>query len=113
MLFQQGQETLYGIRSKSVILADISRKSTYTYNGKWTNTSEAIVQAVAEATRAPIQAMAVARAERTQNVGPRLGRAMMKHPTFNWEAEDKYNELKNSRPEVNNIFKSYSMPQAE
>ena len=54
-----------------------------------TNTNEAIVQAVAEERRAPIQAMAVAGAERTQNAGPRLGRPMMKQPTFNWEGEDK------------------------
>ena len=37
-----------------------------------TNTNEAIVQAVAKATGAVIQVIAVARAERTPNVGPRL-----------------------------------------
>ena len=37
----------------------------------------------------------------------------MKQPIFNLEAEDKYNELKNFRLEVNNIFKLYSMPQTE
>ena len=68
-------------------------------------TNEAIVQAVAEATRTAIQAMAVARAERTQNTGPRVGGPMMKEPTFNWEAEDRNNKLKNFRIEVNNIFK--------
>ena len=78
-----------------------------------TNTKETIVQAVAEATRAAIQSMAVARAERTQNSGLRLGRSVMRQPTFNWEAGDKYNELKNFRLEVSNIFKSYSMSQAE
>ena len=57
--------------------------------------------------------MAAAAAERTQNVGPRLGRLIIKQPAFNWEAVDKYNELKNSRPEVISIFKSYSTPQAE
>ena len=45
-----------------------------------TNTNEAIVQALAEATRAAIQVMTVARAERTQNVGPRLGESIMKNP---------------------------------
>ena len=78
-----------------------------------TNTNEEIVQAVAEVMRAAMQAMAVARPERTQNAGPRLGRPMMKQPTFNWEVKVKYNELKNFRLEVNNIFKSYSTPQAE
>ena len=57
--------------------------------------------------------MATAGAEGAQNVGPRLGGPIMKQPTFNWKAKDKYNELKNVRQEVNNIFKSYSMLQAE
>ena len=57
--------------------------------------------------------MAASRAERTQNVGPRLGRPLMKQPTFNWEAEDKYNELINFRQLINSIFKSYSTSQAE
>ena len=54
-----------------------------------------ILQVVAEATREAIQAISVARAGRTQNVGFRLGRPMNKHPTFSREAEDKYNGLKN------------------
>ena len=37
---------------------------------------------LAEAARATIQVMAAARAERTQNVGPRLGRPIMKQKTF-------------------------------
>ena len=78
-----------------------------------TNTNEVIVQAMAEAIRAAIQAMAVAGAERTQNVGPRPGGPMTKQSTFNWEADNKYKELKYFRLEVNNILKSYSMPQAE
>ena len=64
-------------------------------------------------TRAVIQAIAVARAEGTQNVGPRLGRHMMKQLTFNWEAEDEYSELMNFRIKVNIRFKSYGMAQAE
>ena len=59
-----------------------------------TSANEAKVQAVAEATRATIEAMAAARAERTQNAGPRLGRPVIKQPTFNWEAEDRFNELR-------------------
>ena len=38
---------------------------------------------------------------------------MMKEPTFNWEAEDKYSEVKNFRLDVNNLYKSYNMPQTE
>ena len=43
-----------------------------------TNTNKAIAQELAEATKAVIQAIALAGAERTQNVGPRLGGPMMK-----------------------------------
>ena len=78
-----------------------------------TNTNEVIPQAAAEATRAAVQAIAVAGAERPQNVGPRLGRPVMKQPNFIWEAEDKYNTFKNFRLVVNNIFKLCSKPQTE
>ena len=77
------------------------------------NTHEVIAQAVAEASRAAIQAIATVGNERAQNMGPRLGRPAMKQPNFNWEAEDKYNKLKNFRLEVNHIFKSYNTPQTE
>ena len=52
---------------------------------------------MAEPARAAVHDMAVARAENitrhkvTQNMGPKIGRPLMKHPTFIWEAEDKYN----------------------
>ena len=38
---------------------------------------------------------------------------MMKQTTFNWDTDDKYNELKNFRLEVYNVFKSYDMPDVE
>ena len=66
-----------------------------------------------EAVRMTIQAMDAAGAKRTQNEGPRLDRPIMKQPTLNWVAEDKYYELKNFKLEVNSIFKSYNMPHAE
>ena len=62
---------------------------------KQSNTNEIIAKAMAEAARVTIQAMAAAGAQSTQNVGPRMGRPIMKQPTFNWEAKDKYDELKN------------------
>ena len=70
---------------------------------------------MAEVTRAAIQAMAVATVEKNIKCETQTWqtRPMMKQPTFNWEAEDKYNELKNVRLEVNNIFKSYDMPWAK
>ena len=53
--------------------------------------SEAITKAVAEVSKAAIQAMAAATAERPQSVaGPKIGGPTMEQPTFNWEAEDKY-----------------------
>ena len=48
-----------------------------------TNSNEAIALIVAEALKAATQAMAVAGTERAQNMRPRLGRPMMKQPTFN------------------------------
>ena len=45
--------------------------------------------------------------------GPKLGSPAMKQPMFNWEAEDKYNELKTFKLEVNNILSTYNSPQNE
>ena len=72
-----------------------------------------MVQAVAEATRSVIQAMAVAGANRTQNVGPKLGRPIMKQLSFNWCSPDKYAEMKNFKLKVKYKFQNYSMSQAE
>ena len=59
-------------------------------------------------------AMAAAMVERPQSVaGPKLGGPTMKQPTFNWEADDKYSELKTFRLEVSNILTTYNTPQAE
>ena len=80
---------------------------------KQLNANEVIAQAVAEVARAPIQAMGAAGAERTKNMGPRIGGPIIEQPTFSWEAEDKCNDLKHFRLEVNNIFKSYSTPHAK
>ena len=50
-----------------------------------------------KATGVAIQAMAATTTERPQNAGPKIGRPVMKQPNFNWEADDKYNKLKNFR----------------
>ena len=84
-----------------------------------TNIREAIVQTVAEAVRVAVKVMVATRVENctrhegTQDVGPKISGPIIKQPTFNWEAEDKYSELKSFRLEVNNVFKSYNMPQTE
>ena len=67
--------------------------------------SEAIVKGVAEAMRVTIQAFAETAAEQPHSMtGPKIGGPAMKQPTFNWDAEDKYSELKTFRLEVNNIW---------
>ena len=84
-----------------------------------TNITKAIALAVTERARVAVQDMAVSGAENrtryegTQNVGPEMGRTMMKQPTFNWEAEDKIQCGRKFRLEVNNTFKSFNMPQTE
>ena len=57
--------------------------------------SEVIAKAVAEANRLAIQAMVEAWVEWMHNMaGPKIGSPTMKQPTFDWDAEDKYSELK-------------------
>ena len=76
--------------------------------------NEAIAKAVAEPSRAVMQAMIPATAEKPQSVtGPKIGQPAMKKPSFNWQADDKYSEIKTFRLEVNNILTMYNTPQAE
>ena len=76
--------------------------------------NEVIAKAVVEVTRAAIQAMAAAVAERPQSVaGPKKVGPGMKQPTFNWEADDKDSELKTFKLEVNNILTTFNTPQTE
>ena len=59
--------------------------------------SDVITKAVAEATRVAIQAMAEAQAEQIHDTsGPKTGGPTMKQPMFDWDAGDKYSELKHS-----------------
>ena len=70
---------------------------------------EMITKAVAGPTRVAIQAMAEARVEQMHEVaGPKIGGPTMKQPTFDWDAEDKYSELKTFRLEVNNVLSIYN-----
>ena len=45
--------------------------------------------------------------------GPKIGGSTMKQSTFDWDAEDKYHELKTFRPEVNNVLSTYKTPQTD
>ena len=75
--------------------------------------NEVITKAVYEATRVAIQAMAEAWVERMHDTsGPKMGSPTMKQLTFDWNAEDTYNELKTFRLEVNNALSTYNTPQA-
>ena len=59
--------------------------------------SEAIANAVAEATRVAIQAMSEAKVERMHDTSrPMIDCPIMKQPMFDWDAGDKYSELKHS-----------------
>ena len=76
--------------------------------------NEAITKAVAEATRVAIQAMVEARAERMHNTSePKIGSPTMKQPTFDWNAENEYSEIKTFRLKVNNVLSTYNTPHAD
>ena len=73
--------------------------------------NEAIAKAVAEVTRATIQAMAAAMAEGPLSVaGAKIGVPAMKEPSFNWEEDDKYSKLKIFRLDINNMLTMYNAP---
>ena len=76
--------------------------------------SEVIAKPVAAATRVAIQAMAEALAKKMHDTsGPKIGGPATKQLTFDWNAEDKYSELKTFRLEVNNVLSTYNTPQAD
>ena len=76
--------------------------------------NEVIAKTVAEATRVAIQAMAEAQAERMHDIsGSKIGGPAMKQLMFDWNAEDKYSELKTFRLEVNNVLSTYNTSQAD
>ena len=71
--------------------------------------SEAITRAEAEATRIAIQTMVEPQVERTYDgSGPKVGSPTMKQLMFDWNAQDKYSELKTFRLGVSNILSTYN-----
>ena len=71
--------------------------------------SEAIMTAVAKATRIMIQIMVEMKAQRSESQwGPKLGVPVLKQPQFNWEAADKYTEWKVFILEVRNMLSTYN-----
>ena len=76
--------------------------------------SEAITRTVAEATRIALQTMVEAWAERMHDgSGPKVGHPAIKQPTFDWNMQDKYSELKTFQLEVNNILSTYNILQTD
>ena len=76
--------------------------------------SEVIAKTMADISRVAIQAMVEAWAEQMHNTsGPKIGSPTMKQCTFDWDAEDKYSELKTFRLEVNNVLSTYNTPQED
>ena len=45
--------------------------------------------------------------------GPKIGGPAMKQPTFDWDAEDRYTELKTLSLAVNNALLTYNTPQTD
>ena len=68
--------------------------------------SEYIIQAVAKAARAAIETIAMASTARAENLGPRISGTIMKKPTLDRYAKDKYAELRNFKLEVKTCSKS-------
>ena len=76
--------------------------------------NEAIIKAVAEATRIAIQTMAKMQAQRVPNTaGSKLCSPTLKQPNFNWEAPDKYTEWKAFTLEVRNVLSTYIANEAD
>ena len=71
--------------------------------------NEAIIKAVAEATRVTIQTFSEVQSQRSEGQwGPKLGSPALKQPQFNWEATDKYMEWKAFILEVRNVLSTYN-----
>ena len=76
--------------------------------------SEAITNAVAEATRITIQTMAEMQTQRIPNAaGTKPGGPTLKQPTFDWGAPNKYMEWKAFILEMRNILLTYNTQEAD
>ena len=64
-----------------------------------------VTQAVAKAARAAIQTMATTGTSRQDKAGLKMNGLIMKQPTFNWNAKNKYEELQNIKLKVCSMLK--------
>ena len=68
-------------------------------------------EALAEATRETLQTVAEAWAEKMHSgSGPKVGSPTMRQPTFDWNAQDKYSELKTFCLEVKQYYFNLQHP---
>ena len=70
-------------------------------------------KAVVQEVMATSEAVTIGQRNKAASVRPKIGGALVKQPTFNQSFKDKYGELGNFRMEVNNLFQSYNISQAE
>ena len=76
--------------------------------------NEVIVKFMAETTRVAIQAMAETQVQRMPNTsGPKIGGPVLKQPSFNWEATDKYTEWMAFILEVGNVLSTYNLQETD
>ena len=76
--------------------------------------NETITKAVAEATRAAIQALAKMQVQRMPNTaGPKIDSPTLRQSNFNWESTDKYTEWKAFILEVRNMLTTYNLQETE
>ena len=76
--------------------------------------NEAIMKAMAEATRVAIQAMVETQAQRMPNTsGPKVGSPTLRQPSFTWEVTDKYTEWKAFILEVRNVLTTYNLQEMD
>ena len=60
-----------------------------------------------------LQSMSMAGTARADNEGLRMSGPIMKQPTFDWSARDKYAELMNFKLEVNKMLQNFNIYQTE
>ena len=79
-----------------------------------TATNEVITKAMAEATGTAIQPMATTQVQRMPNTsGPKIGGPVLKQPSFNREATDKYTEWKAFILEVRDALSTYNIQETD
>ena len=90
-MIEQGSLTRQTQKQNTITVRQRSKNA-----NEQTTSNAYITQAAAEAARVAVQTMCLAGTARTKDAGPRMCGPIMKQPTFSWNSEDKYAELKTS-----------------